>query len=229
MLLTEISDIFDTKLQTFYKGCYKDEYEKSLYLTKAQDIYYDSIIKIFEDTNIISEKIDRLLNTETITSFSAGTFGGNVATFSSYVRKVLRERVTYSTSLTIPSIYRGKEVQVKEERLSEIEDSLKNPFRVAGEYSVLRTVVESQGFNKVELYIPNTTSIAKYTVTLAIEPNPIILEDLPSELSIRNISTATAALSFKDKDILNIVEIAVSLALQDVKTFTTEENKNEKE
>jgi hypothetical protein len=216
MQLSTLSDLFDTKLNTYEGGVEKDEYEKSLYLTTAQDMYYDAILKAFEETNTVSEQIDRLLKTVVVETFTDDLFGGKVAQFTMMVRKVLREKVLYTDDdETIPK-YQGKSMQVREERLSEIESSLKNPFRTPGEHYVLRAIEETTTYNKVSLYIPPETAIAEYTATLATEPPPIILEDLPDGLSIRGLDDASPILMFKDKDLDKITEIAVSLVLKDM-------------
>ena len=223
MELSTISDIFDMGLNSPITGVVKDEYEKSVLLTRAQDVYYDAILKNFEVTNTISEKIDRLLITKDITTFTDDLFSGKVADLEVYTRKVLRERITFTnTDDTIP-IFRGTSSQVREERLSEIESSLDNPFRKPGEHFVLRAIQESLSFNNVSLYIPKDTKIEKYTVTLAIEPEPIILEDLPDGLTIREKNIATIDLQFKDKDIEKIIEIAVAMALNAVQPVPQEE------
>jgi len=216
MELSTLSDIFDMGLNTPVTGIVKDEYEKSILLTRAQDVYYDAILKNFEVTNTISEKIDRLLKVEEVLTFTDDAYGGKVAEFTIYARKILREKVTFTDTVPTPPIYQGESMQVREERLSEIQSSLSNPFRKPGAHFILRAIDQSDTFNKVSLYIPEDAEMAKYIVTLASEPSPIILEDLPDGLSIRNISVASATLNFKDKDIEKIIEIAVGMALNQV-------------
>lgn len=219
MTALEIHDMLGTYLNTYEVGFQRDIYQESLYMTRAQDIYYDAILQAFEETNFVSEQIDRLMLTQNITMFTSGMYGGLIATFPVYARKILRERVQFTDNEDTIPIYRGDTMQVREERLSEIESSLNNPFRKPGEHYVLRSVQESTSFNKVALYIPEGTEIANYTNTLAIEPKPIVLETLPNDLEIRGFSDETATFEFKDKDIEKIIEIAVGLILKDAGAF----------
>ncbi len=217
MLLTTLSDLFDVRLQSFNGGIQLDEYEKSLYLTRAQDIYYDIILEEFEVTNTISEKVERLIHNAVITTFIQDQYGGYIADFSPVsIRKIFRERIKFGTGNDCLPLYRGKEAQVKEDRLSEIENSLENPFRLPSLDFISRVISETQTFSQVALYIPVGTKLAEYKFTGGKEPAPIILEDLPGPLEIRGLNTATVDLQFKDKDLDKILEIAVSLVLKDL-------------
>lgn len=217
MEATTLSDLFDTRLNSFSGGIQKDEYEKSLYLTRAQDIYYDAILDDFEVTNTISEKVERLLEDIEVDTFTLDSYGGYIADFSPIVaRKILRERVQFTNDLTSLPLYRGKESQVKEDRLSEIENSLENPFRLPSLDFINRVIKDTLTFSKVSLYIPVSTMLAKYKATVAKEPAPIILETLIAPLEIRGSSVVTTNFEFKDKDLDKILEIAVSLVLKDL-------------
>ena len=233
MEITTISDIFDTALHSYEGGLSFDEYEKSLYLTKAQDIFYDEILGSFEAINVLAEKLDRLLFIEAPgplietpgppVTLLIDEYGGIIFALAHRYRKILRETVTFAADSVNP-IYQGKTVEVLEERLSEIQSSLANPFRKPDTNYALRAIHESTeatdtyGPSRVSIYVPKDTVITKYTVTYAIEPKPIILEDLPTGLSVRGINTQTAKedLSFKDEDIDKIIMLAVGLAKQDI-------------
>lgn len=217
MIATTLSDLFDTRLNSFVTGIEKDEYEKSLYLTAAQDAYYDAILEQFDVTNTISEKAERLLAHIEVTTFTSEVFGGLVASFTPMkARKIFREKVLFKNDSTTLPLYRGKEVRVKEDRLSEIQDSLDNPFRLPSLDFVNRVIEGTPDFSKVTLYIPKNTQLEKYTATIGREPAPIILEDLPSPLVIRDSNIQTVNFEFKDKDLEKILEIAVSLVLKDL-------------
>lgn len=219
MDVNELYNMLETQLNTYEAGFQRDIYQHSLYMTRAQDIYYDTLLDNFEETNTISEKMDHLISTMEIESFTNDKYGGFVADFGQITRKILRERVKFDEATTTPAIYRGDTMQVREERLSEIESSLENPFRTPGEHYVLRAIEETSTFNKVSLYIPAGAGIATYTVTLGIEPQPIVLEDLPDGLTIRGEDAATTVFHFKNKDLEKIVGIAVGLILQDASKF----------
>ncbi len=234
MKLTTISDIFDTKLHAYEGGLQLDEYEKSIYLTNAQDVFYDAILANFEESNTISEELERVIKTiEADVKWGDPTpvtvndeYGGVIVDLKNPVRKILREKVKFTSDTGTIAKYQGKEMQVMEERLSEIQNSLNNPFRKPGEYLVLRAlkggIIETdpityETVTKVSLYIPEETELDKYIVTIGVEPNPIILETLPDGLTIKELaSMGDLELSFKDKDLEKIIDIAVQLAKADV-------------
>ncbi len=215
MTLLEISDLFDSRMNSFMQDTLvKDEYEKSVYLTRAQDVYYDSLLINFEDSNEIGQDLNKLM---VQTSFNAASstnlYGGHVIDFVEQVRKILRERFVTGTGSS--ALYSNRELVVKEERLAEIEESLTNPFRQPLLTTCLRAVNESLIFNKVQLYINQGLTFGTYSVTYAKEPEPIVLETLPDGLEVNGQNTATVNLAFKDSSLHKIIEIAVNLALRD--------------
>ena len=214
MTLTEISDIFDMRMNSFIPGSLvKDEYEKSIYLTRAQDVFYDSLLLSFEESNEIGQVLNKLVVSADITTFSSNIYNGHVVAFPVIVRKILRERFITGTGSS--ALYTNRELVVKEERLAEIEESLRNPYRQPDLSVCLRAVEEALTFNKVQLYINPGLTVGHYYVTYAKEPEPIILEDLPDSLEVNGQNTATVNLAFEDDSIHKIIEIAVNLALRD--------------
>ena len=228
MTLTEISDIFDMRMNSFIPGSLvKDEYEKSVYLTRAQDVFYDSLLLDFESSNEIGQVLKKLVfSVDFSAAASTNMYGGHVILFTEVVRKILRERfVTGAVSGNV--LYSNRELLVKEERLAEIEESLTNPFRQPGLSTCLRAVEETLTFNKVQLYINSGLTFGHYYVTYAKEPEPIVLQDLPDGLEVSGRNLATANLAFEDDEINKIIEIAVNLALRDAGIYA--QNKAEQE
>jgi hypothetical protein len=226
MDLKTISDIFDTKLSAFSGGISKDEYEKSIYLTEAQDTYYNALLDVFEDSSTISYKLARLVQSVEISTFNGPTFfGGYTVAFASEIKQVLRDKVLLTS--TNP-IYNNKEFQVVEDRLSEIIDSLQNPFRKPHyRHGCVRVLKETSNIStvplrNVELYVPVGTTLSKYTATIALKANPIILETLPDGLSIHGESSATTSFSFPDAEIMDIINIAVKAVVEDTKIFAAQ-------
>jgi len=221
MELTTISDLFDSQLNAFSGGIHKDEYEKSLYLTAAQDVFYNTLLASFEATHQISAKLGRLVKEETLTSSGVTAFGGSVITFTNPLKTILRERVAVASS---NPLYDGRELEVHTERLAEIEDSLRNPFRTPNGNKAIRALTESNAsyINQVELYLATGLTLTSYKAVVALRANPIILEDLTSMgLEIDGESAATTDLSFEDDDIKGIIKLAISSALQDVGVFAS--------
>jgi len=220
MNLETISDLFDNQFNAFSGGVHKDEYEKSLYLTAAQDVYYNALLDEFEVTHQISMKLARLITEESITPAGTTAFGGDIVTFTNPIKAILRERVRVTSS---EELYNNRDLEVFTERLAEIEDSIRNPFRKPNGYKVLRALTESGAayINRIELYLSIPGLATKlYKATVALRANPIILETITSMgLEIDGESVATTELSFEDDDIKNIIKIAVASALQDMQVL----------
>jgi len=215
MELAQVSNKIDTKLNSFIPGgVQKDEYEKSLYLTQAQDIFYESLLSAFENTSNMSVALTPFIQNITITTAAPTIFGGHAIQLGVVARKILRERVKV-TSISHP-IYDGKDLKVSEERLAEIEESLKNPFRVPNEVEALRVMMESLAFDSIELYIPPWASLTSYNAIIARVLDPLILEDLPDALTIKDQNLATADILFSDEDMDKIIDLAVNLILRDM-------------
>jgi len=214
MTLEEISDVFDSRMNSFMPGnLVKDEFEKSIYLTRAQDVFYDSLLLDFESSNEIGQVLNKLIVTTSFSSAASNLYGGHVITFTEEVRKILREK--FITGISSTALYSTRELIVKEERLAEIEESLGNPFRQPSLTICLRAVEEALVFNKVQLYINQALTFGTYYITYAKEPEPIVLEDLPDGLEVNGQNTATANLAFREASLNKIIEIAVNLALRD--------------
>lgn len=228
MNLKEFSDGFDTLVNSYKR--FKDfdnkelldsiefnEYEKSFFLTKAEEelvvncyngknIYGDS----FESTEEMRRYLDTLVSTKvyTPTESISGTGVSDKSIFFKLPEDlafITLEQVTYNDeSLGCFNGSSGNVYPVTHDEYAVIKD---NPFRGPTKYKVLRL---DYGDNIVEL-IPKY-SIGSYLIKYLSKPSPIILEDLPDALSINGVTTATECVL---NSILHntILERAVALAL----------------
>ena len=199
-----------------------DEYEKSLYLTKAQkelviDYYsgQNAYNLSFEEKEIIREALDTLV--KTITPEPVGDISADKHVLDDrrklYFYRlpadllyIIFEEVKFSsylsgckggyTALVVPSTH------------DEVWHRLQNPFRGPNNNRVLRLNAEN---NVVELI--SDYPIGSYLLRYVEEPKPIILTDLPDGLSIEGISTKTECAL---PSILHhkILDVAVRMALQ---------------
>lgn len=219
MDLKTISDIFDTKLRAFSGGIVMDEYEKSLYLTDAQNAYYNVLLESFEDTSLVSVKLSRLI-TELALTTSSGTsnYGGIIIDLGVEVRDILRDtvQITHSSPL-----YNNKILSVVENRLAEIQESMINPYRKPDLFfgGAIRAINEIDTFSKIQLYLPVGATLSKYNVTVAKKANPIVLENLPDGLTIQGQNTVTVTFSFADSEMQEIINLAVNTAIADSRMF----------
>lgn len=202
MTTQEFSNEFDTVLQTIIaqqgEGIQNplsfDEYEKSVFLTKAQE---NIVIELYSgrQTGISFEKteesrryLSNLILTTTITSFNTGI---GITTNCSYFCKVPDDLwfITYeSVTLEDDALKCGNTsiasvIPVKQDYVYSI---LNNPFRGPSDIRVLRLDI---GNDKVELI--SKYNIKDYTIRYIEKPKPIILTNLPDDLKINGVYIKT--------------------------------------
>ena len=174
-----------------------DEYEKSVFLTKAQEeviinlyngknIYGDS----FESTEEIRRYLDSLVKTTTykttdsvedVTKLSNSSI---IFPLPNDIAFITLEQIKYSDeSLGCAD---GSVASVYPVTHDEYEVIKNNPFRGPSKYKAIRI---DYGDNKVEII--SKYNIGEYLIKYLSKPKPIILEDLPDNLSIEGYSMAT--------------------------------------
>lgn len=229
MTTSEFSDTFTTLLnnyntqanfgeQTSRREVVLDEYEKSVYLTKAQEElvinfyngknpYGDS----FEGTEEMRRYLEGLVRTK-VYSTDKQTTGTGVSDKSVFYKLpdniafITLEQITYGDESL--GCYNGSVAAVYPVTQDEYNKIKKNPFRGPTKYKAIRL---DSGDNKVELISDYT--IDKYILRYLIKPDPIILEDLPEGLTIEGANKVTEC---KLNSVLHdtILERAVQMALQ---------------
>ena len=202
MTTQEFSNEFDTVLQTIIaqqeEGIQNplsfDEYEKSVFLTKAQEnivleLYSGRQTGIsFEKTEESRRYLSNLILTTTITSINKGI---GITTNCSYFCSIPTDLwfITYeSATLEDDKLKCGNTsiasvIPVKQDYVYNI---LNNPFRGPSDIRVLRLDI---GNNEVELI--SKYNIKDYTIRYIEKPKPIILTDLPDDLKINGVSNIT--------------------------------------
>lgn len=191
-----------------------DEYEKSVFLTMAQDeivvnlyngnnIYGDS----FENTEEMRRYLEELVKTATCdTSTGSEIEPGSVFyTLPDDVAFIVYEQVTFNDSSL--GCFNGNIASVYPVTHDEYNKIRKNPFRGPTKFKVLRLDV---GENKVELV--SKYAFKDYFIRYISKPRPIILEDLPDGLTINGESAES---SCQLNSVLHdtILKRAVQLAL----------------
>lgn len=200
MTITEFSNEFDTLVNVYSSTEFGrvnkllfDEYEKSVFLTKAQE---EIIIGLYNGNNVLgdsfeaTEEIKRYLssNIKTI-ELSPETEKSIGVSKNSYFFKlpedvmfIVYESVVFSNS----AISCDKDVMVSSVTLDDYLKTTRNPFKKPNNKRVLRLDIAG---NIVELVSDNT--ISKYLLRYVGTPSPIILIDLPDGLSVNNINKKT--------------------------------------
>lgn len=230
MTLSEFSNSFDTLVNSFNNSTTPvlpssksdvvfDEYEKSVFLTKAQEeivvnLYngHTSTGESFEMTEEMRRYLDSLVETKVYNSDDQLTDKIGLSDKSFFY--LLPDNIAFITLeqviLNDDSLgcYNGSRVGVYPVTQDEFERVRNNPFRGPTKYKVLRI---DYGSNIAELISKYT--IDKYLIKYIIKPSPIILIDLPDNLTIDGISKATEC---QLNSILHntILERAVVLALR---------------
>ena len=233
MTVKEFSDEFDTRLnsyaqqQEFGEGASKlnitlDEYEKSLFLTKAQKEYViayytgkNTFGYSFEEKEYVREALDALVDTYTTNSpVSADSkhLSDGKHTFTFYAIPddllwILYEQATF-TNDTGCVCANGKVAEVIPTTHDELHRRLRNPFRGTLKTRVLRL---NSTDNQVELI--SDYPIGSYTLRYVKEPQPIILVALTDDLSIDG-ETSAMTCALPEVTHTEILDRAVALAVQ---------------
>lgn len=191
-----------------------DEYEKSVFLTKAQEEIAEGLYTgkalgdSFEDTEQLRRYLAHLVKTVILPCRVAPNGLSDKSVFA-----VLPDDVWFITyeSVTLDSdspCINGKEIQVVPVTQDEYHRIKGNPFRKPNSRKALRLDVDE---SMVELI--SEESIRNYLVRYLSRPEPIILLDLPDGLSINNVKTKTEC-KLNPGIHRMILEVAVTLAIR---------------
>lgn len=229
MNTTEFSDAFDTlvssyaRLRDFDNKEPRDtiefnEYEKSLFLTKAQEqlviSYYNgknSTLDSFEKTEEVRRYLSELIETASLTQDEDST----VTTISSDSQVFTLPSnlwfITYESAILASGddeCSSEKELQVVPVTQDTFYRTTENPFKCHGLRRALRLDLPD---NQVELVSKYT--IETYLVRYIRKINPIILADLPNNINISGVACITEC-ELHEALHQHILELAVTLALQ---------------
>lgn len=197
-----------------------DEYEKSVFLTKAEDEIFLNLYNgknaygdYFEGTEELRRYLDNLVRTtNNVTEIEVGD-NPVVSTRSKLFQLptdlafITLEQVTYSDSDKCKDGFKAKVYPITQDEYATVKD---NPFRGATKYKVLRL---DYGERIVELIPAKGYTIGEYLIKYLKKPNPIILVDLPDGLKIHNKSEKSEC--EMDEVLHNLIlDRAVALAVQ---------------
>ena len=207
-----------------------DEYEKSVFLTKAQENLVLSTYSgqnaardHFEDTELSRAILRPLIETDTLIAAAIGDIKKQLWDDKykhSYWRLInnnlwfiLYEQVSQLDDCLNPC-YNGKSAKVSVVGIDQYNNLLNNPFKGPSEKRVFRVdygvPLTSQDNAVLELISKYT--VDAYRMRYLRRPLPIILQNLPTGLSINNINTYTEC-ELGSSTHRRILEDAVRLAL----------------
>ena len=191
-----------------------DEYEKSMFLTKAQESVVISLYRgtltgdSFEKTEELRRYLNELIKTYTTTN----KVENEGLTDNSYFFDIPDDVwfITYESAVSQDErlgCAKGTVMEVVPTAQDDLYKTSRNPFRGPNKRRVLRLDVEGKVVELISKF-----DIDKYQIRYLAKPEPIILIDLPEDLSINGLTKKTEC-------ILNpaihrvILETAVNLAL----------------
>lgn len=192
----EFSDGFSTLLNSFgiTPNITLDEYEKSTFLTNAQeeliiDIYSGRNVvygKSFEQTEEIRRYLSNLVETYETSTKVTGKLG---LSQDSVFFEIPQDTwfITYEVAFLKDSklgCLDGIEASVVPLPQDDLYRAKDNPFRGPSKDRVLRLDIKSDLAELISKY-----NVDKYLMRYISQPTPIILEDLPDGLSINGVST----------------------------------------
>ena len=199
-----------------------DAYEKSVFLTKAQEQIVTAIYDgSFEGSEKLRECINPLVETKTCEEDTSNEAKIGVEKDSRFfflpedAWYIVYEFITLTSTNPCDS---GRQVTVKPIKVDEYHRIRRNPFRRARKDEVLRLNTEG------EIEIVSTYSTYDYSVRYLRKPKPIIIGTEDSNLTINGMSTEVDSdYNGQGSELLDaihrtIVETAVNLAIMAYKS-----------
>lgn len=220
MNVQEFSNSFDTLLQPYIaKESFSeqnnlafDEYEKSIFLTKAQEQIVLELYQELEQSEEVRKYLSNLIKTDNYVPVGEqdetlinSNFKSYKVEISNDILFMIYEQCTLSDE---NNCINNKIVSVVPTIHDDLDKVLKNPFKSPNSRKVIRLDFD----NKIELI--SKYNISNYKVRYLKKPNPIILVVLEDNLSINNGDTEVS--NGETNPILHerIVQRAVQLAVQ---------------
>ena len=220
MDVQELSNLFDTLLQPYItkdvlgeqNTLAFDEYEKSIFLTKAQEQIVLELYQELEQSEENRKYLSNLIKTgnyvpvgEQDETLINNTFKSYKVEIEDSVLFMIYEQCTLSDE---NNCINDRIVSVVPTIHDDLDKVLKNPFKSPNNRKVIRLDFD----NKIELI--SKYNISNYKIRYLKKPNPIILVALEDNLSINNGDTKVS--NGETNPILHerIVQRAVQLAVQ---------------
>ena len=220
MNVQELSNLFDTLLQPYItkdnfgkqNTLAFDEYEKSIFLTKAQEQIVLELYQELEQSEEVRKYLSNLIKTDNYAPVGEqdetlinNNFKSYKVEINNDILFMIYEQCTLSDE---NNCINNKIVSVIPTIHDDSDKVLKNPFKSPNSRKVIRLDFD----NKIELI--SKYNISNYKVRYLKKPNPIILVALEDNLSINNGDTKVS--NGETNPILHerIVQRAVQLAVQ---------------
>ena len=200
MTLEELSNEFDVIVNSYdnSQSLVFNEYEKSIYLTKAQEYIIKDLYRNYEGTEELNSYLKTLIKDKTYPIEDSTNIELDYPDNFLYI---LKEYANINTTCKS-----NNRVDVLPITQDEYNETVGNPFR--GSKSKVLRLEE----NKIKLI--TDLPIISYTMTYLSNPSPIILIDLPNGLTINNESKKSTTIETSESIHREILDKAVQLAIQ---------------
>jgi len=213
MTVDQISDTFDYIMNKSVGGFMLDEYNKSLYLTRAQHMIIDELTRGYEFTDAMRHMMTPLLKTVVIP-------GASFTQIDDYYQTV----ITSNEIKTVAFEVVNKIIKTIPKDLNDIHDMRENPFRKPNLKIAYRC-----NFDDGTTRVYTDQQLTEYSYTYVQEPTPIVLEDFTlTGLDIEGVVLPTTCV-LNDKLTNMIIERAVTLARQDLSVLSQPEETKDSE
>ena len=222
MVAEEFSNEFDVQIQAYNTAnglnLSFDEYEKSVFLTQAQNDlvkeYYTGINtsrKSFEETEEVRSYLKKLtMSTSALLKESGTENGFNIYTIDQYdkhISETLWFIIKEEALCTEQSECLNKKfIQIIPVAHDDIYRLLQNPFKGPNNRRVLKLEKNSN------IYLYSKCKLGAYQCTYLNKPNPIILTNLEGGLTIDNLNEKTDC-ELNSSIHRDILERAIKLAI----------------
>lgn len=190
-----------------------DKYEISVYLTKAEELYVDTLYAEFEKSEDARRKLTPIVVTAKLNPI---TIASNKIIYPDYtttyeplddVRYIINEQVVLGN--TNDGCTRNLRLKVQPILHDEIDSVVNNPYKFNN-----RRALRLDTDNYIEI-LTKAKPVSYYQIRYVKNPDPIILDDFDEEINGRNHITLEGSLPKETHR--KIVEIAAKLAYNDYK------------
>lgn len=200
MTLEELSNEFDVIVNSYdnSQSLVFNEYEKSIYLTKAQEYIIKDLYRNYEGTEELNSYLNTLIKDKI---YPIKDITNIELDYPDNFLYILKEYANIAT--TCKSSERVSVLPITQDEYNE---TVGNPFR-GSKSKVLR-------LSEDKIKLITDLPIVSYTMTYLSNPSPIILVDLPNGLTINNESKKSTTIETSESIHREILDKAVQLAIQ---------------
>jgi len=199
MTTTEISDRFDYQLNKVASGMTLDEYNKSLYLTKAQMAVITHIAETYEYGEFMRQQLSPVLK----------SVRPPRTTTPAILSGIVYKKEPIDMLAIVWEIFNG--IPVIPLDMNDIHMIIDNPFRKPDSNIAYRLTFEDS------FEIVSSSKLKDYMYICIVPPKPIVLEDLPDGLEVSGVTEAQTC-EFRDSIVYSIIDMAVAAVVKDMKT-----------